>query len=237
MRHIETQYLFVQSAVKKGVLKVKKIDGKKNPSNALTKHLKSGPEHQDARLGLGLVDSSQLSLQEYTKLKVAQAKRKPWYPGSKLVFSAVMASQLLQLVNSENVSESEMQIATVESRSLATWSSTELSWSTIAFGMLMLYLAAHVVADLFRLMAFLKRCKANCSKDCSLCCRRKAVQPEDGDELLTTVKTTAKGEKAHIHASCPILKQSSVHVTNDTPICKHCRRLTLESILDKKKNK
>ena len=110
MRHIETQYLFVQSAVKKGALIVKKIDGKKNPSNALTKHLKTGPEHIDARLGLGLIDSSQLSLQKYTQLKVATAKRKPWYPGSKLVFSAVMASQLLQLVTSENVSNSESRL-------------------------------------------------------------------------------------------------------------------------------
>ena len=118
VRHIETQYLFVQGAVKAGLLKVKKIDGAKNPSNALTKHLKSGPEHQAARLGLGMIDSSQLSLQSYSQLKIAAVKHKPWFPGPKLVFSAVMASQLLQLVSSEKTGN--VPVAVRASTNLAT---------------------------------------------------------------------------------------------------------------------
>ena len=45
-------------------------------------------------------------------------------------------------------------------------------------------------------------------------------------------KTTSKVKQAHISADCPILKQSTVCATDQTHICKRCRWLVLESILD-----
>ena len=53
VRHIETQYLFVQGAVKKGLLEVKKVSGAKNLSNALTKHLKVDQGIKQPGLDLG----------------------------------------------------------------------------------------------------------------------------------------------------------------------------------------
>ena len=49
MRHIETRYLWLQDAVAEGRIKLAKIDGTKNPANALTKHLKTGEEVRSAR--------------------------------------------------------------------------------------------------------------------------------------------------------------------------------------------
>ncbi len=53
--------------------------------------------------------------------------------------------------------------------------------------------------------------------------------------LLTVVKTTAKGQKAHLTDKCPSRDQSTVITTEVKDICRHWRRIILEEILDKKK--
>ena len=158
---------------------MKKID----PSNALTKHLKSGPEHLAARLGLGIIDSSQLSLQEHTKLKIAAVKRKPWFPGPKLVFSATLAAELLQIVSSEKTGSQEQPIAVRPSTSLAVVHLTDSWLSTAVLALLAIYIVIHMVRDLY----FAGKHILNCCNGCSIKCCRRQAQEEDAEMLLSVV--------------------------------------------------
>ena len=97
--------------------------------------------------------------------------------------------------------------------------------------LLAIYIMVHMVKDLWQVGKCLyNRCSIK------MCCEKRAAQEaEEDDLLLTVVKTTAKGQKAHLTDKCPSLKQSTVITTEVKDICRHCRRITLEEILDQKK--
>ena len=68
------------------------------------------------------------------------------------------------------------------------------------------------------------------------CCRRSAQEAEPEEEQpLTRVLMTASRQKVHLTDKCPSLKVSTVYVRETQEVCKHCRRLVLEEILDQKK--
>ena len=64
IRHLDTQRLFVQEAQRLKLMTLGKVKGTENPSNVLTKHLKSGQEVRDALPGLDVVDLSEHGLKQ-----------------------------------------------------------------------------------------------------------------------------------------------------------------------------
>ena len=64
IRHLDTQHLFVQEAQRLKLMTLGKVKGTENPSNILTKHLKSGQEMRDALPGLDIVDLSEQGLKQ-----------------------------------------------------------------------------------------------------------------------------------------------------------------------------
>ena len=128
-----------------------------------------------------------------------------------------------------------MPVAERASTSLAKVHLTDSGWSFIAAVLLAAYLCIHIVRDLYYAGKYMLKCCSRCSICSSRCCRRDVPEADDNDTLLTVVKTTAKGQKAHLTDKCPSLKQITVYTTEVKDICKHCRRITLEEILDNKK--
>ena len=65
MRHVDLGHFYIQELVKEKRVIVQKIKGTENPSNALTKHLTTGKEMEEARETLGLVTLDKQGLDKH----------------------------------------------------------------------------------------------------------------------------------------------------------------------------
>ena len=65
MRHVDLGHFYIQELVKEKRVIVQKIKGTENPSNALTKHLTTGKEMEEAREMLGLVTLDKQGLDKH----------------------------------------------------------------------------------------------------------------------------------------------------------------------------
>ncbi|CAE7333376.1 RE1 [Symbiodinium microadriaticum] len=85
MRHIDLGHLYIQELVREKRVIVQKIKGTENPSNALTKHLATGAEAEEAREMLGLVTLDKQGLDKHVSKNTMQsvgalASWKKWQP-------------------------------------------------------------------------------------------------------------------------------------------------------------
>ncbi|CAE7502814.1 RE1 [Symbiodinium sp. CCMP2456] len=73
MRHVDLGHLYIQELVKEKRVIVQKIKGTENPSNALTKHLATGAETEEARGMLGLVTLDKQGLDKHVSKNTMQS--------------------------------------------------------------------------------------------------------------------------------------------------------------------
>ena len=85
MRHLDLGHFYIQELVKEKRVIVQKIKGTENPSNALTKHLGTGAEFEEAREMLGLVTLDKQGLDKHVSKNTMQTigsitSWKKWQP-------------------------------------------------------------------------------------------------------------------------------------------------------------
>ena len=84
LRHLEVCEFYVQGALHQKKLALGKIKGTYNPANFLTKHPKSGTEVRAALPSIGMFESSEEEIEQFTKINVKvsslKAKWKPTMP-------------------------------------------------------------------------------------------------------------------------------------------------------------
>ena len=83
LRHLEVCEFYVQGALHQKKLALGKIKGTYNPANFLTKHPKSGTEVRAALPSIGMFESSEEEIEQFTKInvKVSSLKAKQaWKP-------------------------------------------------------------------------------------------------------------------------------------------------------------
>ena len=73
MRHVDLGHLYIQELVKEKRVIVQKIKRTENPSNALTMHLTTGAETEEARGRLGLVALGKQGLDKYVSKNTVQS--------------------------------------------------------------------------------------------------------------------------------------------------------------------
>ena len=229
IRHLETQHLFVQEAQRLKLMTLGKVKGTENPSNILTKHLKSGQEMRDALPGLDIVDLSEQGLKQLLddakELKVSgvsatasgktgAAKRPtPWkcpLPNRITAGSVIMLGCLLGAATGERAEKETVENA---------------DWN--CFWFICLYVVMHLVHDTIVVGKVLySRVTAGDTPEATEAKPTQAKAPQRSHTATVIVPATP-GSKAHLRQDCVYLNvhPGTLARAKRLNVCMNCTQL------------